>query len=131
MSIKKSPVYNVIAVPVEKVQANDYNPNVVAPPEMRLLELSIWEDGFTMPCVCYYDKEKDVYILVDGFHRYSVLKTSKRIFQRENGMLPIVDVYKRQSFSCEYTLIVPPRPSTIVLQTESPKPAPCTNELIL
>ena len=31
------------------------------------LELSIWEDGFTMPCVCYYDKEKDVYILVDGF----------------------------------------------------------------
>ena len=51
MSIKKSPVYNVIAVPVEKVQANDYNPNVVAPPEMRLLELSIWEDGFTMPCV--------------------------------------------------------------------------------
>ena len=53
MSIKKSPVYNVIAVPVEKVQANDYNPNVVAPPEMRLLELSIWEDGFTMPCVCY------------------------------------------------------------------------------
>ena len=90
MSIKKSPVYNVIAVPVEKVQANDYNPNVVAPPEMRLLELSIWEDGFTMPCVCYYDKEKDVYILVDGFHRYSVLKTSKRIFQRENGMLPIV-----------------------------------------
>ena len=94
MSIKKSPVYNVIAVPVEKVQANDYNPNVVAPPEMRLLELSIWEDGFTMPCVCYYDKEKDVYILVDGFHRYSVLKTSKRIFQRENGMLPIVVIEK-------------------------------------
>ena len=49
---KKSPVYNVIAVPVEKVTANDYNPNVVAPPEMKLLELSIWEDGFTMPCVC-------------------------------------------------------------------------------
>mgnify|MGYP000734993669 FL=1 len=47
-----------------------------------------------MPCVCYYDKEKDVYILVDGFHRYSVLKTSKRIFQRENGMLPIVVIEK-------------------------------------
>ena len=51
----KSPVYNVIAVPVEKVHANDYNPNKVAPPEMKLLELSIWEDGFTMPCVCYHD----------------------------------------------------------------------------
>lgn len=94
MSVKQSPVYNVIAVPVEKVQANDYNPNIVAPPEMRLLELSIWEDGFTMPCVCYYDKEKDSYILVDGFHRYSVLKTSRRIFEREQGMLPVVVIDK-------------------------------------
>lgn len=94
MSIKKSPVYSVIAVPVEKVKANDYNPNIVAPPEMKLLELSIWEDGFTMPCVCYYDKEKDTYILVDGFHRYSVLKTSKRIFEREQGMLPVVVINK-------------------------------------
>ena len=56
MSVDKSPVYNVKAIPVEKIQANDYNPNVVAPPEMKLLELSIWEDGFTMPCVCYYDR---------------------------------------------------------------------------
>lgn len=94
MSVKQSPVYNVIAVPIEKVQANDYNPNIVAPPEMRLLELSIWEDGFTMPCVCYYDKEKDSYILVDGFHRYSVLKTSRRIFEREQGMLPVVVIDK-------------------------------------
>ena len=90
----KSPVYNVIAVPVEKVVANDYNPNVVAPPEMRLLDLSIWEDGFTMPCVCYHDKENDKYILVDGFHRYRVMLTSKRINQREHGMLPVVVIDK-------------------------------------
>ena len=63
MSVDKSPVYEVKAVPVEKVYANDYNPNVVAPPEMKLLELSIWEDGFTMPCVCYYNKDEDHYIL--------------------------------------------------------------------
>ena len=84
MSVDKSPVYEVKAVPVEKVLANDYNPNVVAPPEMKLLELSIWEDGFTMPCVCYYNKEEDNYILVDGYHRYTVLKTSKRIYKREH-----------------------------------------------
>ena len=53
----KSPVYNIIAVPIEKVVANEYNPNIVAPPEMKLLELSIWEDGYTMPCVCYYRKD--------------------------------------------------------------------------
>lgn len=90
----KSPVYRVKAVPVDKVVANDYNPNVVAPPEMKLLELSIWEDGFTMPCVCYYKEQEDRYILVDGFHRYQVLKTSKRIFQREEGLLPVVVIEK-------------------------------------
>lgn len=98
MDIKKeeyqSPVYHVRAVPVEKVIANNYNPNVVAPPEMRLLELSIWEDGFTMPCVCYYDHENDKYIIVDGFHRYTVLKTSKRIYKREKGLLPVVVIDK-------------------------------------
>ena len=83
MSVDKSPVYNVKAIPVEKIQANDYNPNVVAPPEMKLLELSIWEDGFTMPCV--------------GYHRYQVLKTSKRIYQRENGLLPVVVIDKELS----------------------------------
>ncbi len=90
----RSPVYDVRAVPVEKVFANDYNPNVVAPPEMRLLELSIWEDGFTMPCVCYYEADKDRYIIVDGFHRYRVLKTSKRIYEREKGLLPVVVIQK-------------------------------------
>lgn len=27
-----SPVYNVVAVPIEDIQANAYNPNSVAPP---------------------------------------------------------------------------------------------------
>ena len=97
MSVDQSPVYAVKAVPLEKIVANDYNPNIVAPPEMKLLELSIWEDGFTMPCVCYYDSEADRYILVDGYHRYSVLKSSKRIYQRENGLLPVVVIDKELS----------------------------------
>lgn len=90
----KSPVYNVQAVPLEKVQANDYNPNSVAPPEMKLLEVSIWEDGYTQPVVCFYDKDSDKYIVVDGFHRLTVLKTSQRIRERENGMLPVVIINK-------------------------------------
>ena len=89
-----SPVYNVLGVPVEKVRANDYNPNKVAPPEMKLLELSIWEDGFTQPVVCYYDKDADEYIVVDGFHRYTIMKTSERIYAREKGKLPIVVIDK-------------------------------------
>lgn len=90
----KSPVYNVIAVPIEKVVANNYNPNIVAPPEMKLLELSIWEDGYTMPCVCYYLKEADLYEIVDGFHRYMVMKTSRRIYEREHGLLPVLVIDK-------------------------------------
>jgi ParB-like chromosome segregation protein Spo0J len=90
-----SPVYNVKAIPLEKVRANDYNPNKVAPPEMSLLEISIWEDGFTQPVVCYYDSDKDEYIVVDGFHRYQILKTSKRIRERENGLLPVVVIDKQ------------------------------------
>ena len=90
----KSPVYNIKAVPVEKIRANSYNPNAVAPPEMKLLELSIWEDGFTMPVVCYYILNEDIYEIVDGFHRYTILKTSKRIYERENGLLPVVVIEK-------------------------------------
>lgn len=89
-----SPVYNLMPVPIDKIRANAYNPNVVAPPELELLELSIWEDGYTMPCVCYYLPDEDIYELVDGFHRYTVMKTSKRIYDREKGSLPIVVIHK-------------------------------------
>lgn len=92
-----SPVYNVKRVPIEKVKANDYNPNSVAPPEMALLEVSIWEDGYTQPVVTFYDNEEDMYIVVDGFHRYLTIKTSKRIYDREQGTLPVVVIDKDMS----------------------------------
>lgn len=91
---KHSPVYGVFPCPIEKIRANAYNPNSVAPPEMKLLELSIWEDGYTMPIVCYHIPEEDVYEIVDGYHRYTVMKTSRRIFEREKGMLPVVVIDK-------------------------------------
>lgn len=95
--MKKSPVYSVLAVPVEQVKANSYNPNSVAPPEMKLLELSIWEDGYTQPVVCCVDPETNTYEVVDGFHRYSVMNPkskhfSKRIYDRERGLLPVVTI---------------------------------------
>ncbi len=85
----KSPVYNVIAVQIEKIQANAYNPNAVAPTEMNLLYDSIKEDGYTMPIVCYYLKDIDKYEIVDGFHRYLIMLKHKDIYERENGMLPV------------------------------------------
>lgn len=90
----RSPVYNVRRVPIDLVQSNDYNPNKVAPPEMELLETSIWEDGYTQPVVTYYDEKSGKYIVVDGFHRYLVLKNSKRINEREGNTLPVVVIKK-------------------------------------
>lgn len=93
----KSPVYNVKAVPIEKIQANSYNPNAVAPPEMKLLYRSIKEDGYTMPVVCYYLADVDKYEIVDGFHRYTIMLNHKDIYKRENGCLPVVVIDKDES----------------------------------
>lgn len=89
-----SPVYNVKRVKVDKIKANAYNPNSVAPPEMKLLYKSIKEDGYTMPIVCYYIEDTDTYEIVDGYHRYLTILNHKDIYDRENGELPVVTIEK-------------------------------------
>lgn len=90
----QSPVYQVISVPVEKIQPNTYNPNSVAPPELKLLYDSIKEDGYTMPIVCYYENPTDTYIIVDGFHRYRIMLDYPDIYEREGGRLPVAVIDK-------------------------------------
>jgi ParB-like chromosome segregation protein Spo0J len=92
--MSESPVYGVIRVPVDKIRANEYNPNAVAPPEMRLLYESIKEDGYTMPIVCYYHEADDMYEIVDGFHRYTIMLKHKDIYERECGCLPVSVIQK-------------------------------------
>lgn len=89
-----SPVYNIKRVPLEKVRANAYNPNHVASPEMKLLYDSIKEDGYTMPIVCYYIPDEDIYEIVDGFHRYTIMKIHKDIYEREEGMIAVSIINK-------------------------------------
>lgn len=90
----KSPVYKITAVPIEKIQPNTYNPNSVAPPELKLLYDSIRADGYTMPIVCYYNKTEDIYVIVDGFHRYRIMLDYPDIYEREGGMLPVTIINK-------------------------------------
>ncbi len=90
----KSPVYKITAVPIEKIQPNTYNPNSVAPPELKLLYDSIKADGYTMPIVCYYNKTEDTYVIVDGFHRYRIMLDYPDIYEREGGMLPVTIINK-------------------------------------
>mgnify|MGYP002656842543 FL=1 len=70
----KLPCFDTVLVDIDKVQANDYNPNNVSKNNMLLLEQSILNNGFCFPVVTIYDKQKNKYIIVDGFHRYTIFK---------------------------------------------------------
>lgn len=63
-----------IIVPIEKVRANNYNPNNVSENNMQLLLQSIQDNGFCFPVVTVWDPDEEVYVIVDGFHRYSIFK---------------------------------------------------------
>jgi ParB-like chromosome segregation protein Spo0J len=93
-AVPDQPVSHVQWVPIDKVTANDYNPNSVAKNEMRLLYISILHDGYTQPIVTIYDAENDRYIIVDGFHRWLVGKTYPDIAERTGGRVPIVVIDK-------------------------------------
>jgi ParB-like chromosome segregation protein Spo0J len=88
---KGEPVDCVRWVKADSVTANDYNPNSVAPPEMKLLEHSITEDGYTQPIVSWLreDAQREV---VDGFHRHRVGKESATVRGRVHGYLPVVTI---------------------------------------
>lgn len=87
---KNEPVDCVQWVPAETVSANDYNPNSVAPPEMKLLERSIVADGYTQPIVTWpVESGREV---IDGFHRNRVGKESKEVRERVMGYLPVVTI---------------------------------------
>lgn len=85
------PVDCVEWVPSVAVHANDYNPNSVAPPEMKLLETSILEDGYTQPIVTFQEETMNREV-VDGFHRNRVGKESKPVRKRVHGYLPVVTI---------------------------------------
>lgn len=93
------PCMNVQLVSMNKIVGNLYNPNFVARPEMDLLRLSIEEDGVTQAIVVFHDKEKDIYIVVDGFHRYLVLRDHFK-----SDVIPVVVIEKNISQRMASTL---------------------------
>jgi ParB-like chromosome segregation protein Spo0J len=84
------PVDFVRWVPFDGVEANDYNPNAVAPPEMELLHVSIFEDGYTQPIVAW-QREND-FEVIDGFHRHRVGREYDDVRERIHGHLPLAIV---------------------------------------
>jgi len=91
---KNEPVDCVLWLKNENVQANDYNPNTVAPPEMKLLATSIIEDGYTQPIVAWNNEDKIE--VVDGFHRNRVGREIEEVKKRVQGYLPVVIINESQ-----------------------------------
>lgn len=85
--LRHHPVDCVLWEPAARVEANDYNPNRVAPPEMRLLAHSVRANGYTMPIVAH--DTGDAVVVVDGFHRHRVGKEVPEIRESVRGRLPV------------------------------------------
>lgn len=87
--LKHHPVDNVQWIKSSDIEGNDYNPNHVAPPEMKLLQRSIIEDGYTMSIVTY---KEDIHKIVDGFHRRKANVLSKEIADSTYKRLPVSEI---------------------------------------
>jgi ParB-like chromosome segregation protein Spo0J len=85
---KAEPIDCVIWAKIDSIEANDYNPNSVAPPEMELLKNSILENGYTQPIVAW-ESEEEKFEVIDGFHRNRVGRECKEVSDRIKGYLPL------------------------------------------
>ena len=97
MKTNKQPINDVKWLHRNELSANLYNPNHVAPPEIKLLKESILNDGWLFPILVLDKKIKldgltsteDKYTIIDGFHRYTISK-DKKIYNLTDGYLPVL-----------------------------------------
>ena len=93
---KEQPVDCVLWVKNTTVHANDYNPNSVAPPEMKLLHISISEDGYTQPIVSMLEDDGNREV-IDGFHRHRVGKEYSDVCDKVYSYLPVVTINQNRT----------------------------------
>ncbi len=85
MKIEDMPISRVVWKDVDDLSANDYNPNVVYSPELRLLRFSLLRQGWIQPVLVSADG-----VIIDGFHRASLVKTDKDVRALTKGRVPCV-----------------------------------------
>lgn len=84
------PINRVQWIDVNLLDANDYNPNHVMGPEMKLLAFSLKKQGWIQPILVWPDPKTDRYVIIDGFHRHMVTKTDKTVWAMTDGKVPVV-----------------------------------------
>ncbi|QFG05394.1 ParB-like nuclease domain protein [Bacillus phage 022DV001] len=85
-----NPIENVEWIDVDAIEANDYNPNVVMNQELKLLEFSIVKNGWIQPILVNQEVGQKGFTIIDGYHRYTLAKTSKKLRERDKGKVPCV-----------------------------------------
>jgi ParB-like chromosome segregation protein Spo0J len=81
----KQPLARVLWIDPKLLHSNDYNPNKVFGPELKLLKISLLQSGWTQPIVAQADGE-----IVDGFHRWSLGMNDKDVRALTGGLVPVV-----------------------------------------
>lgn len=85
MKIEEMPISTVKWIPVDELSANDYNPNVVYTPEMKLLALSILKNGWIQPVLVTQNN-----VIIDGYHRSTLCRTDEKVRKLTDGKVPCV-----------------------------------------
>ncbi|AHC30507.1 ParB-like partition protein [Rhizobium phage vB_RleS_L338C] len=101
MKLSDHPIANIQWVEVSRLQANDYNPNVVVTPEFKLLKFSLLKQGWIQPILaCPVPGSDTALEIIDGFHRATLAKTDKEVSEMAEGKVPVsilsLDVAERK-----------------------------------
>src|SRR4051794_25523211 len=94
MMFDKEPISRIEWRDAATLRANEYNPNVVFTPELRLLERSLLLTGWVQPILILEDGT-----IIDGFHRSRLSAESPALKARYDGKVPcaVLDVPRSQA----------------------------------
>lgn len=84
-SLADHPISSIEWVDVDRLTANDYNPNVVFTKEMQLLKCSLLKSGWIQPILITQE-----YVIIDGFHRSTLAKADDEVRAMTGGKVPVV-----------------------------------------
>lgn len=79
------PIDNIQWIHINKIKANNYNPNHVLQQEMQLIKTSILKNGWLHPIIINNDNT-----IIDGYHRATLLKTDKELQQLTQSQIPCI-----------------------------------------
>lgn len=88
------PINKIKWLHTRDLNANDYNPNIVFSPELKLLKFSILKTGWMQPILTDIEG-----CIIDGFHRYMLSHTDVDMIKKFGQLVPC----------CRLTLTEPER----------------------